>query len=248
MKNFASRTAGVALLSMMTVISGCSKSDNPVSEAVSSLSGESLPKRYEVKSGVVHYEPQNLMGMGTTTQTLYFEDYGRKEAVETVTESNVMGIRTHEHSMRITDGYTSISYEIKKTVNGKDETSKVATKSDIRELQEMAQMMAMSLDVNELKKNMDYREEGTESIAGVTGKKYSVAMNKEQPDARVYGVMYKNIVLKSEMGSISLKAASIEENVAVPASKFAIPAGYTVQEVNVAEEMEKAAAMGESKE
>lgn len=248
MKKFASRTAGVALLSVMTVISGCSKSDNPVSDAVSSLSSESLPKRYEIKSGIVHYEPQNLMGMGTTTQTLYFDDYGRKEAVETVTESNVMGIRTHEHAMRITDGYTSISYEIKKTVNGKDETSKVATKSDIRELQEMAQMMAMSLDVNELKKNMDYREEGTESIAGVTGKKYSVAMNKELPDARVYGVMYKNIVLKSEMGSISMKAASIEENVAVPASKFAIPAGYTVQEVNVAEEMEKAAAMGESKE
>ncbi|AAM72846.1 MAG TPA: hypothetical protein DEB17_00475 [Chlorobaculum sp.] len=40
MKNLVSRTAGVALLSVMTVISGCSKSDNPVSEAVSSLSGE----------------------------------------------------------------------------------------------------------------------------------------------------------------------------------------------------------------
>jgi hypothetical protein len=241
MKNFVSRTAGVALLSVMTVISGCSKSDNPVSDAVSSLSSESLPKRYEIKSGIVHYEPQNLMGMGTTTGTLYFDDFGRKEAVETVTESSVMGIKTHEHTMRITDGYTSISYEIKKTVNGKDETSKVATKSDIRELREMAQMMAGSLDVNELKKNMDYREEGTETIAGVTGKKYSVAMNKEKSNARVYGVMYKNIVLKSEMGSISTKAASIEENVAIPASKFAIPAGYTVQEVNMTEEMEKAA-------
>ncbi|RXK89109.1 hypothetical protein EST62_00785 [Chlorobaculum sp. 24CR] len=248
MKNFVSRTAGVALLSVMTVISGCSKSDNPVSDAVSSLSGESLPKRYEIKSGIVHYEPQKLMGMGTTTETLYFDDYGRKEAVERVTESNVMGIKTYEHTMQVTDGHTGISYEIKKTVNGKDETSKVATKSDLREFQEMAQAMAKSLDVNELKKNMDYREEGTETIAGVTGKKYSVAMNKELPDARVFGVMYKNIVLKSEMGSISMKAASIEENVAVPASKFEIPAGYTVQEVNVAEEMEKAASMGESNE
>jgi hypothetical protein len=248
MKKFVSRTAGVALLSVMTVMTGCSKSDNPVSDAVSSLSEKSLPKRYEIKSGIVHYEPQNLMGMGTTTQTLYFDDYGRKEAVETVTESSVMGIRTYEHTMQITDGQTGISYEIKKTVNGKDETSKVATKSDLQAFQEMAQTMARSLDVNELKKNMDYREEGTETIAGVTGQKYSVAMNREQPNARVYGVMYKNIVLKSEMGSISTKAASIEENVAVPASKFEIPAGYTVQEVNVAEEMEKAASMGESKE
>ncbi|WP_170181188.1 hypothetical protein [Chlorobaculum thiosulfatiphilum] len=248
MKKFVSRTAGVALLSVMSVMTGCSKSDNPVSDAVSSLSGESLPKRYEIKSGIVHYEPQNLMGMGTTTETLYFDDYGRKEAVERVTESSVMGIKTYEHTMQVTDGQTGISYEIKKTVNGKDETSKVATKSDLRAFQEMAQTMAKSLDVNELKKNMDYREEGTETIAGVTGQKYSVAMNKEQPNARVYGVMYKNIVLKSEMGSISTKAASIEENVAVPASKFEIPAGYTVQEFNVAEEMEKAASMGESKE
>lgn len=248
MKKFVSRTAGIALLSVMTVMTGCSKSDNPVSDAVSSLSGKSLPKRYEIKSGIVHYEPQNLMGMGTTTETLYFDDYGRKEAVERVTESSVMGIKTYEHTMQVTDGQTGISYEIKKTVNGKDETSKVATKSDLRAFQEMAQTMAKSLDVNELKKNMDYREEGTETIAGVTGQKYSVAMNKEQPNARVYGVMYKNIVLKSEMGSISTKAASIEENVAVPASKFEIPAGYTVQEVNVAEEMEKAALMGESNE
>jgi hypothetical protein len=188
------------------------------------------------------------MGMGTPTETLYFDDYGRKEAVERITESSVMGIKTYEHTMQVTDGQTGIFYEIKKTVNGKDEASKVATKSDLRELREMAQTMAKSLDVNELKKNMDYREEGTETIAGVTGKNYSVAMNKKQPNARVYGVMYKNIVLKSEMGSISTKAASIEENVTVPASKFEIPAGYTVQEFKAAEEMEKAASMGESKE
>ncbi|NTV21269.1 MAG: hypothetical protein HGA57_07795 [Chlorobium limicola] len=247
MKHFTKKTSGIVLLSALVLFSGCSKSDNPVSNAVSSLTSESQPKRYEIKSGIVHYAPMNLMGMGTTTETLYFDDYGRKEAVETITESNVMGIKTYEHRVQITDGTIGISYEIKKTVNGKDETSKVAQKGDISEFQDMAKMMASTMDINELKKNMDYREEGTETISGVTGKKYSVAMNKEQPDARVYGVMYKNIVLKSEMGSISKTAERIEENAAVPASKFAIPEGYTVEEVNLAEEMKKAG-MEESEE
>jgi len=241
------KTTGIILLSSLVLFTACSKSDNPVSNALSSLSSESQPKRYEIKSGIVHYEPLNLMGMGTTTETLYFDDYGRKEAVETITESNVMGIKTYEHRVQITDGTIVISCEIKKTVNGKDETSKVAQKGDISAFQDMAKMMATTMDINDLKKNMDYREEGTETIAGVTGKKYSIAMNKVQPDTRIYGVMYKNIVMKSETGTVSKKAERIEENAAVPASKFAIPEGYTVEEVNLAEEMEKTG-LGESEE
>ena len=247
MTNVFNRAAGIFLLSAVTLISGCSKSDNPVTGAVSQLSSESRPKRYEIRSGIVHFEPMNVMGVSTTTETLYFDDYGRKEAKETVTETNVMGMKTYEHRMEITDGDYALSFELKKTVNGKDETSKEATKTDMRQMREMALMMSKAIDVNELKKNFDYREEGTEEIAGVTGRKYSVALNKEQPDARVFGVMYKNIVLKSEMGDITMRASKIEENAAVPASKFEVPAGYTIKEVNLAEEMEKSG-MGETEE
>jgi hypothetical protein len=246
-KHVTKNTAGIVLLSALALFTGCSKSDNPLTDAVSSISSESLPKRYEIKSGIVHFEPMNVMGISTTTETLYFDDYGQKEAKETITESNVMGMKTYEHRMDITDGHFSISYELKKTVNGKDETSKEATKTDMREIREMALIMSKAIDVNELKKNFDYREEGTEEIAGVTGKKYSVALNQNKPDARVYGVMYKNIVLKSEMGGISMRASKIEENAAVPASTFEVPAGYTIKELHLAEEMNNAG-RGESEE
>lgn len=239
MKHFTKKTAGIVLLSALALFTGCSKSDSTGSGSPAAASSSSMPKRYEVKSGIVHYEPVNIMGV-KTSETLYFDDYGRREARETVTESDIMGMKTFEHKMEITDGDYGISYEIKKTVNGKDETSKEATKTDMKEMREMALMMGKALDVEELKKNFDYREEGSEEIAGVTGKKYSVALNKEQPDARVYGVMYKNIVLKSEMAGITIKASKIEENAAVPASKFEIPSGYTVKEINLAEEMERA--------
>jgi hypothetical protein len=246
MKTQMKRTAGITLLSALALFTGCSKTDHAGgSDSYQVNASGSISKRYEVKSGIVHYQPMNIMGI-QTTETLYFDDYGQKEARETVMESDMMGMKTFEHKMEIIDGNYSISYEIRKTVNGKDETSKEATKTDMKEMREMAQMMGKNVDVNELKKNFDYREEGTEEVAGVTGKKYSVAIDKEKPDSRVYGVMYKNIVLKSEMAGISIVASDIRENVAVPASKFEVPAGYSVREVNLAEEMERAA--GENNE
>ena len=175
------------------------------------------------------------MGIRSET-TLYFDDYGRREARETVTDSNMMGMKSHEKKVDITDGDFMISYEAEKIVNGKDETSKVATKTDIRSLKEMAMQMGAAIG-EQMKKDFDYREEGTEVIAGVTGTKYSISLNRENKDQRVYGVLYKKIALKTQMGAITVKAAKIEENVAVPATIFEVPAGYTTKEVNLEKEM-----------
>lgn len=223
------------LLLALPIAFGCSKKpDAAKSEADSKpaeASSGTMPNRYGLKSAIVHYEPTIIMGI-KTEQTLYFDDYGKREAKETVSESDIMGMKSREHKMEITDGDYAISYEIEKILNGKDETSKEATKTNMKGLNEMAMAMGQSLDPEQMKKNFDYREEGSEQIAGVTGTKYSIALNKEKPDARVYGVIYKNIALKSEMAGISIKASKIEENVSVPAEKFQIPAGYTVKEVN----------------
>lgn len=236
------RTTVFLLLLTLTIFFGCSgKTDSAKPEAETKQaesSSSSMPNRYELKSGIVYYEPTEIMGI-STVKTLYFDDYGRREATETVTESNIMGMKTREHSMEIIDGDYAISYEIEKSVNGKDETSKEVTRTNMKDAQAIAMAMAMGkfIDPEQMKREMDYREEGTEQIAGVTGTKYSIAINKEQPNARAYGVMYKNIALKSEMAGISVKAKKIEENVSVPSEKFQIPAGYTVREVNLKDEM-----------
>ena len=188
-----------------------------------------------MQSGIVTYEPLVIMGIKSAS-TLYFDDYGRREARESVTDSNIMGMKSHEKKVDITDGDYMISYEAEKIVNGKDETSKVATKTDLRKFKEMA--MKMGAEIGEqMKKDLDYREEGTEVIAGVTGTKYSISLNKEKKEQRVYGVLYKKISLKSQMGGIIIKAAKIEENASVPAAKFEVPAGYTIKEVNLEKEM-----------
>lgn len=237
MKLTLKRTLPLLILSALPLVSGCSKkSDAPESGGSTQSLFNSTPKRYDLQSGIVTYEPMVIMGI-TSLSTLYFDDYGRREARETVTDSNIMGMKSHEKKVDITDGNYVISYEVEKIVNGKDETSKVATKTDMRQAQEMAMQMAKTFDVEQMKRDFDYREEGTEVVAGVTGTKYSVSFNKERKDQRVYGVLYKKISLSTQMGGISVKAQKIEENVAVPASKFEVPSGYTIQEVDLEKEM-----------
>jgi len=236
MKSTIKGTVAALLLSTLALLPGCSdKTDSAKPGSSVDSSSSSTPRRYELQSGIVTYEPMVIMGIKSVS-TLYFDDYGRKEARESVTESNIMGMKSHEKKVDITDGDFMISYEVEKIVNGKDETSKVATKTDLRKFKEMAMQMGAAIG-EEMKKDFDYREEGTESIAGVTGIKYSVSLNREKKDQRIYGVLYKKIALKTQMGAITVKAATIEENVAVPASKFEVPAGYTIQEVDLENEM-----------
>ncbi len=224
------------LLSTLTFLPGCSKKEDSVKQGSSAESSStSTPGRYDLQSGIVTYEPMVIMGIKSQT-TLYFDDYGRREARESVTDSNIMGMKSHEKKVDIIDGDYMISYEAEKMVNGKDETSKVATKTDIRKFKEMAVQMGATIG-EQMKKDFDYREEGNEVIAGVTGTKYSITLNKEQKDQRVYGVLYKKIALKTQMGAITITAAKIEENAAVSAAKFEVPAGYTIQEVDIEKEM-----------
>ncbi len=232
-------TAGIVLLSTLALLPGCSGQKSDGTGSTTATSSSTLPRPYEIKSGIVRFKPVNMMGV-KITETLYFDDYGLKEARESVTDSDIMGMKNHEEKMEIRDGNYMISYALKSIVNGKDETSKEATRTNIGDMRELAAAMGKMIDVNEMKKNMDYREEGPETIAGVTGRKYSVALDKSKPDVRVYGVMYKNIVLKSEMAGMSIEASSIEENASVPSDKFSIPAGYTVKDVDLAAEMKNA--------
>jgi hypothetical protein len=232
-------TAGIVLLSTLALLPGCSgqKSDGTGSSTASSSS--SMPRPYEIKSGIVRFKPMIMMGV-KVTETLYFDDYGLKEARESITESDIMGTKNYEDKMEIRDGRYIISYTLKSIINGKDETSREATRTDMGDVRELAAALGKSMDVNEMKKNMDYREEGPETIAGVTGRKYSIALDKSKPDVRASGVMYKNVVLKSELAGMSVEASSFEENASVPSDKFAIPAGYTVKDVNLGAEMQRA--------
>ncbi len=187
--------------------------------------------RYGIKSGIVSFQTYDMMGV-KMTQTTYFDDYGKKECQEIISEMEMMGMKTKQHTMSImADGY-SINYQLENSVNGKDETKKVATKTKISG--NPFGSIDYSTFTDEVKKQYDFKEEGTETIAGVEGTKFSMALNKNKINERITGVMYKNIMLKSSMKmsglEINLVASKFDQNVEIPADKFGIPAGYTVQE------------------
>lgn len=194
--------------------------------------------RYGIKSGIVTYAPYEMMGI-KVTQTTYFDDYGKKETQDIVSQGEMMGIKTKSHSVNIVaDGY-SISYELENSINGKDKAQKIAKKTKLLG----SANMDISTLTDAMKKEYDYKEEGTETVAGVEGTKFSMTMDKGNTNSRITGVIYKNIMLKSEMKmanlNINLTAEKFEQNATIPAEKFTVPAGYTIQETDMNTEAPK---------
>lgn len=186
--------------------------------------------RYGIKSGIVTFEPYEIMGM-KITQTTYFDDYGGSETQEIVTQGEIMGVKTKNHKVTIIkDGY-SINYDIENFVNGVDQAKKIAHKSKILGLTGNINFAELT---DELKKRFDYKEEGSETVAGVEGTKFSMTIDNNK-SKRISGVIYKNVILKSEasMGGIDimLKASSFETGADIPGEKFEVPEGYTIKEI-----------------
>lgn len=221
----------LVLLTLTTLLFACSgnKNENANTENKDSLASSETTEattgqRYGIKSGIVYYEPMDFMGM-KSTQVLYFDDYGKKECRETIIEGNIMGMKTKKRSVSIIDGDYSINFDLENITNNKDELKKEATKVNIKSA--MANMDLSAL-TEEMKKQMDYKEEGTEEVAGITGTKYSVKFGSGSN--RIYGVMYKNVPLKADMGQIKLVASKLEENATIPAEKFTVPSDYKIIE------------------
>jgi hypothetical protein len=190
-------------------------------------------KKYEIKSGIVYYKPIEFMKGMKSQETMYFDDYGKKEAKETLAEANMMGISSKTRTVSIIDGDYSITYTIEKIENGKDVTEKIAKRTKLTEqMKTVVNMAAMFSDMKKMKDEYDYKDEGTETVAGLTGKKFSMSMDKNKSN-RITVVMYKNILLKTEMMKIKIEVDKINENANIPADKFTVPAGYKIEDVDM---------------
>ncbi len=187
--------------------------------------GTSVDQPYGEKSGIITYKPMDMMGV-KVTQTLYFDDYGKKEMRETMVEGNMMGMDMRQHTVDIRDGSTVYHYELENVSGGQDRATKNAYKSTLT--QEMFEQMNISELSTELKTKLNYKDEGKETVAGTVGVKYSIAPDSANPENRIIGVHYKNIPIKVSMGQMEIVAEKVDLNVKIPAEKFKIPEGYTI--------------------
>ena len=178
---------------------------------------------YGEKSGIITYKPMDIMGV-KVTQTMYFDEYGRKTMRETMVEGNMGGTELRQHTIDITDGFTMYHYELENIANGMDKTTKDAYKSKLAP--EFFEQMYIESLSPALKTKLSYKDEGKETVAGIEGMKYSLTPDSANPEKRITGVHFKNIPLKVSMGPMEMIADKVEIGAKIPAEKFKVPEGY----------------------
>jgi hypothetical protein len=180
---------------------------------------------YGEKSGIVVYKPMEMMGV-KVNQTLYFDDYGKNEARETVVEGSMNGMEMRQHTIDIRNGNVMYHYEIENATGGQNRATKDVYKMTLTP--EMLEQMNLESMSEKLKAKLDYKVLGKETVAGVEGIKFSIAPDSTNPGTLITGVNYKNIPMKVTMGQMEITADKADFGAKVPADKFKIPEGYTV--------------------
>jgi hypothetical protein len=174
----------------------------------------SQTKKYDIKSGIVTFETEMLIGKMKTTgkAIVFFDEYGMKECKETYEDNQLSEIN-------FSDGKTIYLVKVNKKTAFKSGDAYRGTelKCDWAEVSEKDKQSGKA-------KKLPAR-----TIAGKSCEAFQVASGST---VSVFAG-WKGITLYSEvktgMMNVISRAVKVEENAAVPASKFQVPAGYSVQ-------------------
>lgn len=183
-------------------------------------------KIFEIKSGKVEYA---IEGKTKGTKTLWFDDYGRLQCELKKTSTKMFGITTIEETLSIRNKQWMYNINL---------TDKTGTKMSIDDAFEMPETILATSDeqdlkeiAEELKESFDAKDVGNETILG----RNCIVMDIGRLNGRHW--RYKGITLKMEvkmggiLGDFIEIATAFDENISVPASKFEVPAGIAIQEI-----------------
>ena len=188
------------------------------------------PQKYKIKSGIVTSEMDNLIGDNKIQNVLYFDDYGAKEATVTKSETKMMGMTVKTHNVEITrDGY---QYKL-------DMEKKTGTKFKMPSYPTAASGTAMFANLSDadlasdMMKEWNIKKEAPQTIAGKQCDVYSMDNQKRQMKGTV--ASYQGIPMKVDQTMAGMKIKSevvkFEENAAMPAGIFDVPADVKIEEV-----------------
>lgn len=183
------------------------------------LSMHAQAKKYGLKSGVITYSTET---MGTKVKgTLFFDDFGKVECLETVFEMDLGDTKEVIHNRVLTkDGFT-YTFDIEK---------KTGTKRRISGSQSSGQYDFSTMSDN-MKKEYQVKELGTEKFLGRECKRFS--MNNKDMEMKGTFLIWNNIPLKSETnaGGMDMKmiATKVEENGKIPTGMFEVPKDIVIK-------------------
>jgi hypothetical protein len=207
----------IALAAVSLIISCKSKTGvKPESDttAVSQVSETEITepvgiKKYGIKSGIIAFEI-NMMG-NKEKMVLYFDDFGAKEAEEEYEDENVKKIN-------LCDGknmYTIIPADKAAFTSGSCYRG-------------VAYRFAWD-EISEEDQNAKAKKTPKMIVAGKDCESFSYDMGTTSTVYAGWNSICLYQKTKSQYGDVIKQAIRIEENVAIPAAKFQVPADYEIK-------------------
>jgi outer membrane lipoprotein-sorting protein len=179
------------------------------------LAAQAAFHKYDVKSGIITMD--SVMKMGTfemkTKEVVYFDDFGMKECKETYQDGALS-------TTTFSDG--KFIYSLKPNKKTAFKTGEAYRGTELR------------VDFSEMGSQKDRDSGKVKKVAPmkIAGKDCEMIEANLGTSLTQYGGWKKVLVYMKTSSSgmtTTIKANKIEENVAVPAAKFKVPAGYKVQ-------------------
>jgi hypothetical protein len=181
------------------------------------LAGDPPKGPFQIKSGIVEMTTDF---MGDQKQTLYFDDYGRKQAVYTTTTVSMFGMTSTSHSATITADGKSIEIDVeKKTATRRSASVPASSMPDVAQLTE--------------KMKKEYKLEPLEEreILGRKCQGFSMVVMGMPIKGWTWKGLPMLTMTRIGNGMATVKVVSIQEDVAVPPDKFAVPEGVQVKDI-----------------
>ncbi len=179
-------------------------------------------KKYNIESGIIEY---SLTGFTKGTQTVYFDNWGIREATYSTTETNMMGITSKTNTLILIDGEWAYNINL---------DSKTGTKSKNLNYEDM---LKYSLD-NTIKdisektmQDMGGEKVGKEEIL----KKMCDVWQIKKISSKMWmwnGINMKNSTNMAGM-NIDIVATKFQENGRIPSDKFKIPSDIKITDTPV---------------
>lgn len=180
-------------------------------------------KRYQFKSGKVVYK---MSGIQTGTETLYFDDYGRKEVHFNESVIDMMGVKQKSNTQTIMDGKYIYTIDKEKNTAQKMENPLYSMFSDEDDLQKVGE---------DIMKKMGGKKVGTETINGKECEVWEV----QKMGGKIW--VWESISIKTVVNMMGMvitqEAESIEMDVDVSADLFKIPEGIEIKDLGTIENM-----------
>ncbi len=180
-------------------------------------------KRYQFKSGKVVYK---MSGIQTGTETLYFDDYGRKEVHFNESVIDMMGVKQKSNTQTIMEGKYIYTIDKEKNTAQKMENPLYSMFSDEDDLQKVGE---------EIMKKMGGKKVGTETINGKECEIWEV----QKMGGKIW--VWESISIKTVVNMMGMiitqEAESIEMDIDVSADLFNIPEGIEIKDLGTIENM-----------